>query len=785
MKDRRDWDQVAIIVTKILDTKAKEAKENGMVIFMVTLMVSYGHSEDNSDSHDANNNQDDQHPPIQLDPKLRRALLRVLNKLEEQDRTTLQEGTEKEPTNQTSNILNEYDFARYFNNKDTEQIFGSTNLQNDNANEDHIKIEPRAPVEEIKFSLYHSTDDENQPDFRTGGTFTREIPDSTIEEIKEPKTEEILFDDKEKYPSTNPTPQEAIFFQVPHPIEVPDAASDKPFNDSLNVQETQYLQTIQSDNSEFESTNKKGEIPKIVVENIQSENEEIINNNNDDDDDVNKDVNSNDKLTNSTKNEKLKHTVEFLHAPLLAAFTVQQDQLGLPKRVIPLNYKNTGAPLLLLDPQEEIAKQKELEEKRIILEQELIEQQRKLKILQLQQLPLHQNSLNKIQEETARYELQRSNQQLLSQPQIYDDQLRNQQQLYLQNQQRQFLESQEREKQQLLLLEQAKIRQQQQDILLNSQQRQEQERLKLLQQQEENQGLSINFQTQYQQPQPQDFQFQKSVDFQFRPTNPVPVQNPATSPTFNNFNHFPSNPQQSVNNFNNFPQIPQQAVNNFNNYQSSPSVELNRVNRGESSRFVGNSGFNNNKLPHNQSPNHDSQLQNLIFHSGITNELPTTHEDLNIVSKVLSLNHETKQEQLLQQLRIRDGPQQSQFIPNDQKLRYNQQNHFQTNNQQQIQQQVHQQQPQQINVQQFRSNEQQFSKPNDLFRSNVQDFRPNVQQFRSNEQQFRPNVQQHRSNNQFYSSQEFRASEQLFSEPSLKVNKIVKAPSILIEPPLP
>lgn len=76
--------------------------------------------------------------------------------------------------------------------------------------------------------------------------------------------------------------------------------------------------------------------------------------------------------TDKKKDDKVKHVVDFAPAPLITAFTVQQDDKGVPHRVIPLDYENlTKPPPTTEDPEIVAQRHRELEEKEFILQQQL------------------------------------------------------------------------------------------------------------------------------------------------------------------------------------------------------------------------------------------------------------------------------------------------------------------------------------------------------------------------------------------------------------------------------
>lgn len=381
--------------------------------------------------------------------------------------------------------------------------------------------------------------------------------------------------------------------------------------------------------------------------------------------------------------------VKIFQAPLVAAFTVQQDELGVPKSVVPIfRSPNDGQALTL---------QEQLEFKQKLLEKQLME---------LQQQQLHQTQF------------------LMRQQQLYEQQLRQKQQ------QQYYLQEQARIKQ---LEEQAKLK------------RLEEQRLKQLEEQRfkqlEEQRLQ-RFQPQRLPPQKQFFfdQSNNLVSFQptvesnvhLQPSVALEVPNVAAPPPFQlNFQEQPrlqpfrqqhqqlqqpqqlqhvQQPQQLQQQLQQLqqpqqlqqlqhpqqlqqlqhpqqfqqlqqpqqlhqPQQQQRLQQTFTAFSAEfqPSLPSStRFNRQEAFNSVGNFGFNVDNKPtpsrsnfgfnvpqrspvnyynpythnhyrQNKPPTPAKQIQHLLYQSGIANDLGNVqgtgnHEDLNIVSKVLALN---------------------------------------------------------------------------------------------------------------------------------------------------
>ncbi|XP_011688131.1 PREDICTED: putative uncharacterized protein DDB_G0271606 isoform X2 [Wasmannia auropunctata] len=326
--------------------------------------------------------------------------------------------------------------------------------------------------------------------------------------------------------------------------------------------------------------------------------------------------------------------VKIFQAPLVAAFTVQQDELGIPKSIVPI-YRQLGDGQAL-------TLQEQLEFKQKLLEQQLAE---------LQQQQIQQTQF------------------LVRQRQIYDQQLRQkQQQLYLQEQARiKHLE------------EQAKIKQL------------EEQRLKQLEEQRIYRLRQHNHFPLSQKPHifeqsnvlPLQPPLEPTVHLQ--PSVSLEVPSVAAPPLFRtnyqeqlHFQQFrqPSQPQPQLQPQLQPAQHQQRLQQNFVSFPTDfqpPVAPATRFNRQEAFNAIGNFGlnvdnkqappsrnaFNFNALPRNpntfvynpylqfrqiptraQTP--AKQIQHLLYQSGVAGELGNVQgpggEDLNIVSKVLALN---------------------------------------------------------------------------------------------------------------------------------------------------
>ena len=382
---------------------------------------------------------------------------------------------------------------------------------------------------------------------------------------------------------------------------------------------------------------------------------------------------SNATVIDSNESKDKTEEVKIFQAPLVAAFTVQQDEQGVPKSVVPIfRSPNDGQALTL---------QEQLEFKQQLLEKQLAE---------LQQQQIHQTQF------------------LVRQQQLYEQQLRQKQQ-----QQQYYLQEQARIKQ---LEEQARIKQLEEQAKLK--QLEEQARIKQFEEQRLN-----RFQSQRPLPQKQFFfepnnnflTFQPPVEsnVHLQPSLTLEVPNVGAPPAFQStfqsdqlrlqsFRQHqqpqhqlqqqqlpqlqhpqqlqqlqqPQQPQQlqPLQQQQQHPQQHQQQrlQQSFNSFSSDfqPSLApTSRFNRQEAFNSVGNFGFNaDNKAsrgnfgfnpphrtpaqffnhftqfkPQTKPPTPARQIQHLLYQSGIARDLSSVQgignpEDVNIVSKVLALN---------------------------------------------------------------------------------------------------------------------------------------------------
>ncbi|EDS30941.1 conserved hypothetical protein [Culex quinquefasciatus] len=366
--------------------------------------------------------------------------------------------------------------------------------------------------------------------------------------------------------------------------------------------------------------------------------------------------------------EKVKsEDVKIYQAPLVAAFTVQQDQLGVPRNVIPLlqslpkknpvEFKqstpmvSTSHPVAQIQPVQNPPQApatvptpiplntQALEEKTRILEQQLVtlqtqqriqEQLLRSKILQEQQLILQQQQ--QLQQERARLE-----EETRRRLQRFEEEQNLFRQKQIQFQQQQF-----------------KIQQQQSFKQFPAQQNPQQsvslpgKAIPISVEQQLPFKEPVNFQPNNQ-PKPNTIVEQvKSIS---PPAQQFPII-PPSPPQLSKQQLLPLKPFQPFN-VNPAPApLPLQAPLPID--QQLPGLQRTRVFRHETG--TGNFGFSQ-ALPHQQSNapfrpsqpiplfqqnngftplRNDNQLQNLLVQSGITSR---SAEDFNIITKVLALNH--------------------------------------------------------------------------------------------------------------------------------------------------
>uniref|UniRef100_A0A182QNU0 Cyclic nucleotide-binding domain-containing protein n=1 Tax=Anopheles farauti TaxID=69004 RepID=A0A182QNU0_9DIPT len=362
--------------------------------------------------------------------------------------------------------------------------------------------------------------------------------------------------------------------------------------------------------------------------------------------------------------------VKIFQAPLVAAFTVQQDQLGVPRNVIPLlqtppkqkppspatNAPPAPAPIPVESPVS--LSTRALEEKTRLLEQQLI-------ALQNQQRAQEQLLRAKIQQEQAI--IQQQQQQLQQQKQRLEEETRlriqrfEQEQRLFRQQQQQLFQQQFQQQQPPSTQQLPPFKPQQQPLQppLAPQPTFVQElprpgpAVQFIPSVSLPGGKPIPISVELQLP------FKEAVDFQPQPPQGPPPKTttsieqvkaisqppPPPPPQLTREQALPLKPFQP---FNLFPVLPPLLLgpSPFDQQQLPPLQQRNRVFRQEPN--TGNFGLNvGPQQQQQQAPFRPSQplgpsatdsqsLQNLLLQSGITSR---SAEDFNIITKVLALNH--------------------------------------------------------------------------------------------------------------------------------------------------
>lgn len=336
------------------------------------------------------------------------------------------------------------------------------------------------------------------------------------------------------------------------------------------------------------------------------------------------------KNVTSDREKPLAEEVKIFQAPLVAAFTVQQDELGVPKSVVPI-YRQTGDGQALTI-------QEQLEFKQKLLEQQLAE---------LQQQQIQQTQF------------------LLRQRQLYEQQL-------IQKQQQQQLIQKQRQ-QQLYLQEQARIKQLEEQAKIKQLEEQRLYRLhqhNLLPVQKPNIFEQTNTLALHPPAAEPSVHLQPSVALEVPSAVAPPLFRTTSYQEQLHFQQLRGQPPPQPQHL----QRLQQSFGTFSNDFQPPVAPASRYNRQEAFNAVGNFGFNQEKQPppsrntftFNAPTRYPStfvynpyvqfrqvtparpqtpakQIQRLLYQSGVAGELGNVpgsggHEDLNIVSKVLALN---------------------------------------------------------------------------------------------------------------------------------------------------
>lgn len=365
-----------------------------------------------------------------------------------------------------------------------------------------------------------------------------------------------------------------------------------------------------------------------------------------------------------------KNDVKIYQAPLVAAFTVQQDAHGLPKNVIPLIHQVQSPPGIAQPIQEFTISTSTAGTTVPPIELKATNQPIISTTPLTLQLPSENNApafiLSKSLELPSTKEaafttfaLEQKRKQLEEQIVILQQQQRQTEETF--RQQQAYQEQQALNRQQELLLQQRYRFEQENRARL---QRYEQEQHLLRQQQYRNAQFlsevpslthltpppaepnveiipSLSFPTQQLLPVREPNEFKPKVPT-FTPSQPLPVFSGQTAPLLSTGPQLPLKPAQqfisSVSPIQQFSAV-HSSLNNLDPIAiGEQSRSRNRVFRQESN--TGNFGLNSvntNFPPIYPIFNVDSQLQNLLLQSGIGGG--RSNEDLNIISKVLSLNH--------------------------------------------------------------------------------------------------------------------------------------------------
>ncbi|CAK1598904.1 unnamed protein product [Parnassius mnemosyne] len=346
--------------------------------------------------------------------------------------------------------------------------------------------------------------------------------------------------------------------------------------------------------------------------------------------------------------------VQVFQAPLVAAFTVHQDSHGLPKRVVPI-YQQTNIQDTMKLPQTTNVPTG-------TLPPQIFSQQFSLERANINKIPqndfVSQQLLLQRQLEEKQRILEEQLQFLQLQQRQQEDLLRKQQFLLQQKEaqrQQQVLFNQDQLKRQQIIVDQQKI---QSNQIFNNYQAQKNTQSNRFSNpstglQSQNSQVSIQPSVHLEQvnvlANQQQLPNREAVDFLIHLRSQRPEQFPLQE------NHLP----QGISNFllPNPNQLPFHQGTNFNQIRTSEDqirpTQGSRVFRQENG--VGNFGLNNpdynrfntfnpiytNRFfPHNYNRqnqfNADAQLKQLLVQTGLNGK---AHEDLNIVSKVLSLNH--------------------------------------------------------------------------------------------------------------------------------------------------
>ncbi|KAJ9585826.1 hypothetical protein L9F63_020528, partial [Diploptera punctata] len=530
-------------------------------------------------------------PPLKLDPVLRRALLRALTQLElEAQRKAVGETVpppEQTPTdNQSVDEVQESNIKR-----DLEDLLG--NYENSfKQNFEYTKIQDDLPEqpetpEENHQEQHHETSNESIDMIVMDGP-VQEQADVSVFDYELPVDGKSNSETESQQPDESSTfvekPEEAAIFyrneNVPE-IKLEDISQNQPESQSIDIQSNIIHSNSQDVNEKSFKKGDEVDSKQLTTSTLSSSDKKTtdVNNNNNIPTFDNK--SSATSTSGSVKLDLDDHDVSIFQAPLVAAFTLEQDEKGNPKSVVPLIRR----PHPVINQQQ----------------QRLQQQHSSLGFNQQQaqftsfQVPAQQHRFQPIQPQLTR------EQELERKTRLLQEQLL---QLQQQQQRQQQFQQQELLKQQQQTLQQEQIRLRQQKLFEEEQQRLRfSSQLIIFEQPPPPPPLSLPLQ--HQRPLRQETGtavagFQQNSDFQFH------FQQPSSGFQQQSSNSF----QQPSNSFSDRPFIPLSQQTSFQN--SSPS-------------------------------NVNSQLQNLLYQSGVAGDFAgfaSPQEDLNIVSKVLSLNHE-------------------------------------------------------------------------------------------------------------------------------------------------
>ncbi|OXU27473.1 hypothetical protein TSAR_011211 [Trichomalopsis sarcophagae] len=519
-------------------------------------------------------------PPVKLDKNLRRALLKALVDLEAEsaEQQTDQPVNDEERSTESVNIdENKYDFLEISKQKSSSFSFDGFPSEDETPSED--KLQNSSFIESDKYAQSDAPEQptgEQQPpkDYTKGVQVHHVVPSEKASAIYETKPGELLETVESRSIGSTSSP----------------ASSSSASSDLNLIQKSMTFAPI----TETLSVSASGSIASAAANSLVAPRPTAA---------TNLPKASNHTSSKIPRNkEESAEDVKIFQAPLVAAFTVQQDERGIPKSVVPL-YKSSasGQPLSL---------QEQLDFKQRLLEKQLAQ-------LQAQQ--------------------SQQTQFLLRQRQAYEEQLRQKQQqdYFLQEQRR--LHEQQR-------LQRVQLQQQQQQQFI-----QQLPRFQQLPQPQQQQTFKAT----------NNVQFQPSLSLEVPSVGPAQPfqQGPVRTPLQQQQQQQPQTqffpPQQQQAPLARFNR--QEAFNSVGNFgfnnvqqQSQPSFVQQRSQEQQSEApfrpLRQQYRLQLQSSPGQSPPQHTParQIQELLYQSGIANDLQgagTRHlEDINIVSKVLALN---------------------------------------------------------------------------------------------------------------------------------------------------